>query len=500
MPQDFALHLIEALALGFGTGLLLWLLRNFAAVRRFRLSLMLGVIMAGLILVVRGTHIMGEALALQVFTAAGVMFVAHACLQLFDWFVWDYWLERRRHMAVPRLLVDLFNFIVLTAVAVTVLGTVFQVNLSALLVTSTVVSAVIGLALQDILGNVVAGLALQLERPFNVGEWVQVSDQEGQVLQMNWRTLTVRTRDHHTVIVPNSNVAKQEIVNYSRPTSLQRIHVYVNVSYRHPPGLVKESILRAVADVDGVRADPPPEVIVQSFGDFAIHYDLRLWIDDYARLPLIADAAYARIWYALRRDGIEIPVPMRDVTMRMLSDDHATRLQEQTRGEIYSELRGLPVFKPLSDEQIKQLAQRAAIQRYGEGEVLVKQGDTAQSLYTIKAGRVRVDVRNEQGQVRTVATLGQADFFGEMSLLTGEPRTASVIAQTETEVVVVDKMDFAAVLESDATIVDALSMALEDRLKTLAANRTPEAASLPLLPAPQRAALISRIRGFLGLK
>lgn len=113
---------------------------------------------------------------------------------------------------MPRLLVDLFNVIVMFAAALAVLNIVFGVQLGAFLVTSTVVSAVIGLALQDMLGNVVAGLALQIERPFSVGDWVMVSDQEGQVTQMNWRTLTVRTRNNHHVIVPNSRIAKQEII------------------------------------------------------------------------------------------------------------------------------------------------------------------------------------------------------------------------------------------------------------------------------------------------
>ncbi|MBM4421799.1 MAG: mechanosensitive ion channel [Chloroflexi bacterium] len=126
--------------------------------------------------------------------------------------LWDYLLVQRRHVVVPRLLVDLFNVIVMFAAALAVLNIVFGVQLGAFLVTSTVVSAVIGLALQDMLGNVVAGLALQIERPFSVGDWVMVSDQEGQVTQMNWRTLTVRTRNNHHVIVPNSRIAKQEII------------------------------------------------------------------------------------------------------------------------------------------------------------------------------------------------------------------------------------------------------------------------------------------------
>jgi len=319
-------------------------------------------------------------------------------------------------------------------------------------------------------------------------------------MQMNWRTLTVRTRNNHNVIVPNSNIAKQEIVNYSRPTPLQLIHATVSMAYRHPPGVVKESIARTVAEADGVLREPPPEILVKEFGDYAIHYDVRFWIADYAHLPQITDAVMSRIWYGLRRDDLTIPFPVRDVIVHTLPEDHEARLQEKLRREVFAELRSLTVFKPLSDLQIEQLAQSAAIHRYAAGEALVRQGDKAESMYTITSGRVRVDVRSESGQVTTVATLGTDDFFGEMSLLTGEPRSASVIAQTETEVVVVHKADFAAVLSADTGIVEALSTALEERMKSTAQQVSVGSGMASVSQASHSAALINRIRGFFGIK
>jgi len=307
-------------------------------------------------------------------------------------------------------------------------------------------------------------------------------------MQMNWRTLTVRTRNNHNVIVPNSNIAKQEIVNYSRPAPLQLIHATVSMAYRHPPGVVKESIARTVAEADGVLREPPPEILVKEFGDYAIHYDVRFWIADYAHLPQITDAVMSRIWYGLRRDDLTIPFPVRDVIVHTLPEDHEARLQEKLRREVFAELRSLTVFKS------------AAIHRYAAGEALVRQGDKAESMYTITSGRVRVDVRSESGQVTTVATLGTDDFFGEMSLLTGEPRSASVIAQTETEVVVVHKADFAAVLSADTGIVEALSTALEERMKSTAQQVSVGSGMASVSQASHSAALINRIRGFFGIK
>ncbi len=493
-------NIAQAIGLGLGVALILWLLRGFSPVRRLRASVLLAALIAGLYLVVRGSGIPGEATALKVIIAAGVMLAANAVLQLLDLLLWDYLVSQRRHIVVPRLLVDLFNFVALTAVALAVLNRVFGVDLSALLVTSTVVSAVIGLSLQDLLGNVFAGLALQLERPFTVGDWVHVSGQEGQVVQMNWRTLTLRTRDNHNVFLPNASAAKQDIVNYSRPTPLQMLHADVGLAYRHAPGLAREVLARAAAGAEGVRADPPPEVLVKKYGEYAIHYDVRYWITDYTRLPQIQDAVLTRIWYELRRAGLTIPFPTRDLTVRTLPEDHEARAQEQLRREVFAALRPLSVFAPLTDAQIEQLGRGAALQRYTAGEALVRQGDAGDSLFVIKAGRVRVDVRGEGGQVTTVATLGPDEFFGEMSLLTGEPRSASVVAQSEVEVVLVDKPDLAAVITTDTRIPEALSVALEARMRRAADQVAAGLAAPADKRPPQQAALLGRIRRFFGIK
>jgi small-conductance mechanosensitive channel len=501
MSQALLTNIALAVGLGLGVALVLWLLRGLAAVRRVRASALLAALMAGLYLVVRGSGAPGEATLLQFILAAALMLGANAALQLLDLVLWDYVLGRRRHMAVPRLLVDLFNFAGLAAAALAILSGVFHVPLNSLLVTSTVVSAVIGLALQDMLGNIVAGLALQLERPFAVGDWVQVSGQEGQVVQMNWRTLTLRTRENHNVFLPNASAAKQDIVNYSRPTPLQMLHADVGLAYRHAPGVVKAAITRAVAGVEGVRAEPAPEVLVNAYGDFAVHYDVRYWITDYARAPQIRDAVLARIWYELRRAGLTIPFPVREVFMHTVPEDHEVRAQEQLRREMFADLRPLSVFAPLSDAQIEQVVRGAALQRYTTGEALVRQGEVGDSLFVIKSGAVRVDVESEGGQITTVARLGPDEFFGEMSLLTGEPRSASVIAQIETEVIVVDKADIAPVLTSDTGLLEAISLALEARVR----NRAEQVAlgTGPLSPdrqPPPRAALLRRIRGFFGIK
>ncbi len=184
LSQDLLRNLGLAAGLGASVALLLWLFRGQASIRRVRAALFLCALGAGAYLILTGAGLSANAWPPRVALAAGLMGGAYTLLQLFDWLVWEYALGKNRHITIPRLLIDVFNFVALTAAALAILNGVFAVNLNGLLVTSTVVSAVIGLSLQDILGSLVAGLALQLEQPFRVGDWVVVSGQEGQVIQM----------------------------------------------------------------------------------------------------------------------------------------------------------------------------------------------------------------------------------------------------------------------------------------------------------------------------
>jgi small-conductance mechanosensitive channel len=497
--QELLLDIGRAVALGLGVALLLWLFKDYTVIRRVRVTVILGLIAFIAYLLIHDSGSLNAEAFARASAAAGILLAVQLATQLIDLVVWEWFLTRRRHIAVPRLLVDLFNFAALMAAALLLLNRLFEVDLSGLLITSTVLSAVIGLALQDMLSNVIAGVALQLERPFEVGDWVKVSGQEGQVRQVNWRTLTLHTLDNHNIFLPNANAARQDIINFSRPTPLQRQHVKVNLSYHDAPSIVKDVLKQSVMEADGVLNEPVPEVVIREFGDYAIHYIVYYWIDDYARVIQINDAVLHRVWYGLSRAALSIPFPTQHVTLRQLSEDYEVQVQENLRREVFRELRGLDVFSPLSDAQIESLARDSVIHRYSAGEVLVRQGEAGDSLFTIKSGKVRVDVRDDKGRVTTVDTIETDGFFGEMSLLTGEPRSASIIAETETEVVVVDKAAFAEVLKSDSDLPDALSRELNQRLQNAVTRASIRETAVRIKPRDQQTALIKRIRGFFKL-
>src|SRR5512135_47732 len=498
MVIDSALlrNFFYAIGLGLGVAILFQLMRGISIARRVRFSILTGVLMVGIYWIVSASNVAGQEVFLQIFLALAVIFFANAGLQVFDAVVFEFFIERRRHGVVPRLVVDLFNVIVLLIVALLVLSRVFGADLSGLLVTSTVLSAVIGLSLQDILSNVIAGLALQIEQTFKVGDWLQVNQRDGQVVQMNWRTVTLETRDHYHLVIPNSVVARQEFINYSRPTPIVRLHSTVGVHYQHPPEIVINTLLETVKQVEAVLKRPEPVVVVTTYGDFSITYEIRYWVGDYVVEDTIKYELMKRIWYALRRQGLIIPNPIRDVNVRSVADDQAQAAikAERMQIEVFEVLRPLPLFEPLSDDQIHQLARGATLRRYTSGEMLVRQGEAGESLFVIKDGRVQVSVMSDNGQSTVVATHGAGNFFGEMSLLTGEPRSASVSAVMDTEVVVVDKTDVTRLVMADHSIAEALSNVIESRVRGTAEQIAIEAEARTGKQVAQQSLLLNRIR------
>ena len=453
---------LEVGALFLLVGLVLRLARRSSLVASVRFALAaVGLLGAFLLVEGRLSHPGRETLSKAAF-AALVLVSVHVVLQAADHVVWERFLKPR-HVPVPRLLFDVFNAVVLAAVGLAILKTHYGFNVTGLLVTSTVASAILGLSLQDVLTSVMSGIALQVENPVAPKEWVRIGDKEGEVVQMNWRTLTLRNREGHHVILPNSRVAREDVLNFSRPGPAAMIHATVGVAFAHPPGEVKAVLQAAISGADGVASTPPAEVLVARFADSAIEYDLRFWTRDWGNVNQARDAALSRAWYALRRAGFAIPFPQREVAVRNVPETQEEERREKRRKEAFEALRSVPVFEPLSDDQVRGLARHARLERYASGERLVRQGDEGGSLFVLRSGEVRVERAEGSGERRELARLSAGSFFGEMGLLTGDPRTASVLAISEVEVVVVEKEAFTPLLQEDGLLVRALSEALEAR-------------------------------------
>ena len=431
------------------------------------------------------------------FKAAAAFLGISIGLKLFDLLVFDRLVRWRKKPPVPLVLRDLGRLAAaLIALILIVRGFFPDVNLNVLAVSSLVVGYIVGNATQDTLGNLFAGLALNAERPFQIGDWVTVGSHTGVLVDTTWRATRLRTKANDYIVVPNSSIAKESILNYSRPTCHHACYLSIGVSYDTPPTKARAAIQGVLREAPDVCKAPPPAVYLVSYGDFAINFTIKFFIEDFALLDPIQSGVMDRLWYAFRREGISIPFPVRDLRHReALADEQTQRAAGQDA--VRQLLCRVELFQSLSAEEMNRLVSAARMKLYAAGENLCRQGESGDSFYVIREGQVAVLVTGANGQSVTAAHLTNGAFFGEMSLLTGEPRSGTVRAETDVEVLCLSKEDFAGLLQADVDLAGKLAAVLEKRAegRRLAMN-----ASVARESAPDAGSLLTaRIRQFFGL-
>ena len=358
-----------------------------------------------------------------------------------------------------------------------------------LLTTSAVGAAIVGFALQDTLGNAFAGLAIQSEKPFRVGAWIKVAEFEGRVAEVTWRATKLRTKSGNFVIVPNNIVAKEAITNYSEPLVPTRIDVDVGASYLSTPGDVKRAIREAVGNVPRVLTSPGPDVLLHAFDASAITYRARFWIDKYELDEILRDEVRTAIFYAFARHGIEIPWPIEVGYEREWPEpDEATKLRHRE-----AILARVDLFARLSGEQRNAIARSTTIRMYGNGEPVVRQGEPGTSMFVVASGHVDVVLEPER---QVVAGIDAGGYFGEMSLLSGAPRTATVLAVGDTTVLELDAGVFRRLGAEDPQAVEQVAVAAVARRVELEQARSAVKTAAPTEPT---ATVLGRMRRFLGI-
>ena len=407
----------------------------------------------------------------------------------------DYWRQWRRKPPVPKITRDFILIAAYAIIAVVMLRTRGDVNFLGLITTSAVLTAIVGLAAQNTLGNLFAGLSIQMERPYRIGDWIQFGGHEGRVIGIGWKSTRIRTFEDELVFIPNLDIVKSTVKNFSRPTPKHIMTIEIGVEYGAAPDRVRSILLEVIKQDPRVLKAPPPELRVMNYDDFAIRYQLRFPYEDYGTsLKLKADITN-RIWYALRRAGIRIPFPIRDVHHRHVERTFEVRQLERIREKARLDLDRVPILEPLSSEERTKLAQGMAIEEYGDGEVVVRQGRPGDSLYIVHRGACDVLVQVGEAQPSRVATMAPPAFFGEMSLLTGEARTATVQAKGELAVFSIDKGLFSEILAGNPGVSEDLARALAKRQGELAelAGRQRED------EAKHASRLVRRIKAFFGI-
>lgn len=347
----------------------------------------------------------------------------------------------------------------------------FTVDLTPLLASTAVVAVVVGLALQESLGNIFSGLTLQLSKPFAPGDWLRSGNFVGRVQGIGWRSTAILTRNNEKLEVPNSLMAKDTLVNYS--VGAVSDEVKIGLSYSTPPNFVREVILEALRSMPGIMQFPPPEVYTWEYGDSAIRYRVRYWMADFADAERLRDTVATGLWYVLRRKSIEIPFPQ--MVLRSSLAHTEREGHESFEAGILNGLRQVDFLRSLRDEELRMLVPGVVVQRFGAGEAIVREGDDGDSLFIIRQGTVEVLVGAPDGKQVHIRDLSPPAFFGEMALMTGERRTATIRAKSDVELLELNREAFGELFknhpETATQMGEVIAFRMTERRERLSAER-----------------------------
>lgn len=418
-------------------------------------------------------------------------------IRVIAFFVVDYIIGTRKAIAVPAITRDVILVVLYVIIIMIVLRQKLNIDIASLVATSAVLTAIIGLALQDTLGNLFSGLALNVEKPYKLGDWVTFDKYRGQVRGMSWRSTTLLTPENETIVIPNNVISKSHIVNYSDPSTFIVSGFFLGVEYSATPSRVRDVVLATLKSHPEILQHRELEVRLADFGEYAIKYEVRYWIDirdDYERSERIRAEVMGRLWYSLRRAGIRIPFPTRV--------QYQARVPDKTEvvARIAEVLARIDLFASIPSEEQVLLAKAIAVVEFAEGEEVVCQDNPGDSMYIIDQGICEIFVKGPTGRRIGIATLNkQGDFFGEMSLMTGAKRSATVAAKTDVILYEIAKEDMLLLLEKNpaisTTISELLAKRLEERTSALAHADVSEVFVKP----PTAGQILQKIKAFFYL-
>ncbi|NOJ77715.1 mechanosensitive ion channel [Myxococcus xanthus] len=393
-------------------------------------------------------------------------------------------------VGTPKILRNVIDFTLYPLAVLPLLRTQFNVDLAGLVATSAVLSVVIGLALQETLGNLFAGLSLQLDRPFEVGHFIRIGTHTGRVVFIGWRSIRLANFRREVITLPNSMVAKELVLNFTQDPNPVGIDVEFRLSRDAAPNQVKHALLETMRETPLILPEPAPIARTLSYEESAIRYMVRFFIGDYGLADAVKEDLHTRLWYRLRRANIEIPYAQRTVHVRQ--ETARTELSEDT---IRSLLGAVDLFQSLDTEELDRLRQESLVRRFGAGERIIQEGDEGRTFYVLASGEVSVRTGKAQSEV---TRLGRGSYFGEMCLLTGERRSATVVAVEDSLLLEVDRPTFARLFTEYPGLARQLSSMLAQRRTQLRAVAEASGTSNDAIPA-EVGRILGRLRQIFGL-
>ena len=406
---------------------------------------------------------------------------------------------------LPRIVLDLMTAFGVIVVFIAV-GRRAGFSVAGLITTSAVLTAVIGFSLQDTLGNVMGGLSVQLDKSISVGDWVALAPGQPshRVTEIRWRYTALETRNGDTLIIPNGTLVKSQLVLVGRNSHggppMTRRQVEFFVDFRWSPDEVISTVETALRKdpVERMSMHPLPQALFMGIRDSYAQYIARYWLNDLVHDDPTDSKVRTRVWFALRRAGIAMSIPASSVFLTHDTPEREGRKAERELDQRLRALEKVDLFSGLQAKVKRALADQLEFTPFATGEAVTREGDNDDGLYMIVEGEAIVRIGSGREE-RDVARLMPGQFFGEMSLMTGEARTATVIAAEELLCYRMNKASFEEVLKQTPAMVDQIAEVLVMRRAGLSAARDErdEAGRKRVETAKQD--LLGRIRGFFGI-
>jgi len=404
--------------------------------------------------------------------AAIVFFAVLFVIRLIDGALLYGYEKKRVPFPLPGVLHGFILILLYLIVLFAVLRGSLGVNITPFLATSAIFTAILGLAFQGVLSNLLAGISLNLTRSFSRGDWVKIGAHEGVILDTNWRETLILDRFTNVVVIPNNTVASEMIVNFSRPDHKTALTIPLKVSSGAPPAIVLDALRQAAREVPEVITVRAPEAYIISYDNLGISYVVKFWVTDFARKhPITGDVA-RHIWYKFRRENIGVPVffdeGIRDV-VEAVGAGRGVEAEDGEKGRNFADLLPSSLLRYhegdkagqllVPEAEIRRLAASVRRQKYTGGEVLFRQGDKGESCYIVAKGSVKGQIIYEDKGKRHISEfqIEAGGIFGEMSLFTGMPRTATGIIESEAELLEITAEDFAQLLSRNPQLAEVLA-------------------------------------------
>ncbi len=364
-----------------------------------------------------------------------------------DEIFFDYYLIHKKKYEVPQLLRNLIKIVLVSLFVVLFLGKYIPKLSTGYFASLGVFSIILGLALQSLLADIFAGIIISVNAPIKVRDWVRLEDHEGEIVEINWYNTKIRTVTNDVVVIPNGEILKSKVTNYSKPVRKERAMFTVGVSYDDPPHAVRAAVHEALRGISHLSRKEQPEIFLHAYGDFSIDYHVYVNIEGRNHIRKVRDEFYNNLYYVFRRRGITIPYPVRTV------ENAGSR-----KSETLPKLKKPALLDFMDRETFRTFSSLGEVARYGGNEHILVEGEDGPGIFILIEGKVSIRKNGKE-----IASAAPGTIMGEMSLVRDEPVSADCVTAESSVLFFMAKDAFFSFMKKHRDFTERLAQLVAER-------------------------------------